>query len=238
MHLQLVAKRFPGADQDTLAEIDLSLSTGSFLALLGPSGVGKTTLLRILAGLDTEYRGECTRVSGGVGYLFQEPRLMPWLSAEENVALVVNGDRHRAREALAAVQLVDAIRFYPHQLSGGMQRRVALARAIVSEPKVLLLDEPFVSLDQPGAQQLQALLLEYWQRERPCILLVSHNLLEAISLADELLFLGGSPASVIHRQPLGLERPRGVTDAAVIAERDKLLASYPQLLSGGLSGVD
>ena len=240
MLLELDEKRFPGADDAILADIEVDLEAGDFVALLGPSGVGKTTLLRILAGLDSDYSGHCTGTGGGsaTGFLFQEPRLMPWLTAEQNVALVVGGNRDAARQALLRVKMEDAAALYPRQLSGGMQRRVALARAIVHEPKLLLLDEPFVSLDQPAAESLQDLLLEYWRQARPTVVLVSHNLDEAIRLADRLLFLGGAPAGVIHACPVELVRERHDDPLAVREHRERLLAAHPGLLSGTLGQLE
>ena len=159
---------------------------------------------------------------------------MPWMTALQNVALVVDGDRKRAVEALEAVALGEAVDRYPHQLSGGMQRRVALARAIVHRPQVMLLDEPFVSLDRPNAEQLQELLLAYWAEEAPTVVLVSHDLDEALVLADRLVFLGGNPATPVLDEPVGLERPRAPGSTALIARREALLAANPALLSGTL----
>ena len=229
-------KRFGVDSPPVLGELRLDVGEGGFTALLGPSGSGKTTILRLLAGLDDEFEGE-RQTKGAkprVGFLFQEARLMPWLTALENVALVVAGDRDRAQEALASVSLDDAQKLYPHQLSGGMQRRVALARAIVGRPELLLLDEPFVSLDQPNTQLLQELLLAYWVRERPAIVLVSHDLDEALTLADRVLFLGGSPARVVLDEVVDLDRPRGASSPGVRKCRETLLSAHPGLLSGVL----
>jgi NitT/TauT family transport system ATP-binding protein len=130
--------------------------------------------------------------------------------------------------------MLDAAALYPRQLSGGMQRRVALARAIVHRPRLLLLDEPFVSLDQPSVMELHELLRAYWEREAPTVLMVSHSLDESIALAQRLLFLGGAPATLIHEYSVALPATRTVADEAVRRVRERLLEAQPALLSGRL----
>lgn len=235
IRLDVEEKRFGGGDP-VLGSLSLALPDGEFIALLGPSGAGKTTLLRMLAGLDEDYRGSL--VADGpdpgrtrLGYLFQEARLMPWLTALQNLVLVT-GDEVRARAALASVGLGAVADRYPHQLSGGMQRRVALARAVVCEPRLLLLDEPFVSLDQPNAAALRGQLLEHWRQSRPTVVLVSHDLDEALELADRVVFLGGHPATVVHEEPVTLKRPREARGDALSALRGRLLERHPELLRG------
>lgn len=234
IRLILREKRFATVPEPVLAGIDVAVTPGEFVALLGPSGAGKTTILRVLAGLDRAFAGSVDTGGLRLGYLFQEVRLMPWLTAIQNVALVAGGDRRRAAEALADVSLEGSADCFPHQLSGGMQRRVALARAIAHEPQLLLLDEPFVSLDRPAAEQLHDLLLRYWVRAKPTIVLVSHNLDEALALADRVLFLGGHPATVVHEASIALPRPRCERGTAVAELRDALLATNPHLLSGSV----
>jgi NitT/TauT family transport system ATP-binding protein len=234
IRLEVEEKRF-GSDV-VLGRLSLHLPDGEFIALLGPSGAGKTTLLRMLAGLDRDFRGELVTDSEAAqgpacGFLFQEARLMPWLTALKNLALVT-GDEERARAALASVGLAEAADRYPHQLSGGMQRRVALARAVVCEPRLLLLDEPFVSLDQPNAATLRGQLLEHWRQSRPTVVLVSHDLDEALELADRIVFLGGRPATVVHEEPVTLTRPRDSRDATLSGLRRRLLERHPELLRG------
>jgi NitT/TauT family transport system ATP-binding protein len=230
IRLRLRAKAFDAVP--VLGAIDITLARGEVLALLGPSGAGKTTLLRILAGLEEDFDGEVLRGDSTIrmGYLFQEARLMPWLTAEQNVALVVGGDRRRACDALEAVGLGDTVGRFPHQLSGGMQRRVALARALVVEPDLLLLDEAFVSLDEPTALELKRRLLVYCERAAPALVLVSHDLGEALALADRICFLGGSPARIVHSLDVSLAHPR--PDGALRELRKGLFEDYPQILSG------
>jgi len=173
-----------------LRDFRLQAQPGEFVAIVGPSGAGKSTLLKIISGLDSAYAGQVQLpAQSQVGFMFQEPRLMPWLTVEQNLMLV-NKTLTGARltEALNRVGLKDCATLYPGQLSGGMQRRVALVRAFSVSPQLLLMDEPFQSLDAPNAEQLRAYLLELWQATRPTVLFVTHNLSEALSLADRVVF--------------------------------------------------
>jgi NitT/TauT family transport system ATP-binding protein len=228
-----------------LRDLSLAVATGEFVCLVGPSGSGKSTLLTLVGGLDTELGGSI-RIGGEapasprqrVGFMFQEPRLMPWLTVLDNVRLVLD-DRlpadaadARARELLTAMELGDVLDAYPNTLSGGMQRRVALARAFVIEPQLLLMDEPFVSLDAPTAQRLRTMLATLWQRQRTTVLFVTHDLREALSLADRVCFLSPAPGRIIHELPIDLPRPRQPQDAAVSALYERLMQAHPDLLAG------
>jgi len=240
--LEVTEKRYRQAPRPAIAGLTLAAARGEFLALVGPSGCGKSTLLAILAGLDRDYQGSVrfSRDGTGIlqprlGFIFQEPRLMPWLSARENLLLVLQGWPDalvRAREALAAVGLAEWEAAYPGQLSGGMQRRVALARAFCVEPEVLLLDEPFVSLDAPTANSLRKLLAALWHAQRPTVVFVTHALREALALADRVQFLSAGPARVVLDLPVTLPRPRMPEDPAVSALQQRLLADHPELLEG------
>ncbi|MGO8918860.1 MAG: ABC transporter ATP-binding protein [Stellaceae bacterium] len=231
------AYRRDGVDTVALAGLDFAVPAGQFTCILGPSGCGKTTLLSIIAGLDRAYDGSVRRAAGGesLGMVFQTPRLMPWLSVRENVRLALQpppaGDG-RAEELLREMRLDAFLDAFPRQLSGGQQRRVALARAFVNDPGLLLLDEPFQSLDAPTAQHLRELLLALWARRRPTILFVTHDLREALSLGDRVLFLSAGPGRLVLDLPLDMPRPRGPESAAVEAMRKRLLESYPDLLRG------
>jgi ABC-type nitrate/sulfonate/bicarbonate transport system ATPase subunit len=218
--------------------LDFAVPAGQFTCIVGPSGCGKTTLLSIIAGLDRAYDGDIGRdgrTGGRLGMVFQTPRLMPWLSVRDNVRLALEPPPRgegRAEELLREMQLGSHLDAFPKQLSGGQQRRVALARAFVTDPDLLLLDEPFQSLDAPTAQLLRELLLALWARRRPTILFVTHDLREALSLGDRVLFLSRGPGRVVLDLPLDSPRPRGPESAAVEALRKRLLESYPDLLSG------
>jgi NitT/TauT family transport system ATP-binding protein len=165
--------------------------------------------------------------------MFQEPRLMPWLTVAQNLSLVDKAANDLTlTQSLSKVGLKDCAHLYPNQLSGGMQRRVALLRAFSVAPQLLLMDEPFQSLDAPTADQLRTHLLDLWQDTKPTVLFVTHNLQEALALADRVLFLSAGPSRIALDLPLELPRPRGVDSPAVLAMAQQLLQRYPDLLKG------
>ena len=228
-----IRKRY--GDLPVIGGLDLDVAPSEIVAVVGPSGCGKSTLLRLIAGLDTHYRGEILvadeKVCGphpAVGLVFQEPRLFPWLDVEHNVAFGLRErDNTRARElvaaALEAVELTQFARALPKELSGGMAQRVALARALVTEPQVLLLDEPFSALDAFTRMRLQDHLLTAWTRYRPTLLLVTHDLDEAVYLADRVVLLGERPGRVVDVIPVAPKRPRDRRDPTLAALRVALL---------------
>jgi ABC-type nitrate/sulfonate/bicarbonate transport system ATPase subunit len=197
-----------GGSLHVLGELAFRLEAGEVAALVGPSGCGKTTLLRIVAGLDRDFEGSVTLPAHGtLGMVFQEPRLLPWRSVEQNVRLAAPRATDAAIDALFETLGLTAHRtLYPGELSLGLARRVALARAFAVEPDLLLLDEPFVSLDDALAARLREELAELVNRRPITTLLVTHNVDEAIGLADRLLLLSASPARVLAEMPV--ERPR------------------------------
>jgi ABC-type nitrate/sulfonate/bicarbonate transport system ATPase subunit len=209
-------KAYRAATGGTLRVIDgmtFSLGKGEVGALVGPSGCGKTTLLRIIAGLDTDYEGEVHLPDHGrLGMVFQEPRLLPWRTLEQNVRLAapqVTDDE--LTTLFAALGLSAHRQHFPGELSLGLARRVALARAFAVNPNLLLLDEPFVSLDDALAARLRDELAELVNRRPVTTLLVTHDVDEAIGLADRLLLLSVSPARVLAEVPVA--RPRGAHTA-------------------------
>lgn len=190
-------------------DLHLTVEPHGFVVLLGPSGIGKTTLLNIVAGLDGDYRGSVTFTSPKprIAYAFQNPRLLPWRTVLENVMLpLASGGANlaRARTMLAEVGLADAADAYPERLSLGQQRRVALARAFVIEPDVLLMDEPFVSLDEAGAARLRTLLRMLLKRRPATVMFVTHNSREAVELANRIVLLDGTPAHIVRDVPVAL----------------------------------
>ena len=190
--------------------VSLSIEPGAFVALVGPSGCGKTTLLRMIGGLDRPDAGSIRRTEGASSFCFQEPRLLPWRSALENVALPLQlagaPDRDAAREALRRVGLGDALERRPDQLSGGMRMRVALARTLVTRPRLVLLDEPFSSLDEVTRQELGEDLHALWGEDRFTAVLVTHSIAEAVFLATTCVVFSPRPARVLHVEPIDLPR--------------------------------
>ena len=230
LKLEIRAKRF--GERDAIRDLSLEAAAGEFVALVGPSGCGKTTALTIAAGLDrafdgsVDYGGHLGGRDPVLGYVFQNPRLLPWRTVRQNVALVLpkplrgNG---LVDEWLAAMGLSEVADQYPTRLSVGMARRVALARAFAVQPDLLLMDEPFVSLDELTAQRLRALLADTLERRPATVLFVTHNLREAIQLADRILVMAPSPTRVVAEVPVPLPRPAR-DDAMVETFRAELLA--------------
>ncbi|MEK0083856.1 ABC transporter ATP-binding protein [Benzoatithermus flavus] len=234
-----IAKRFANG-YEALSQVSLSLRAGEILAVVGASGCGKSTLLRLVAGLETPSAGvillDGERLSGPsprIGVVFQEPRLMPWLKLVSNVAFglprrLPKAERMRlARAALARVGLARFEDALPKTLSGGMAQRAAIARALVTRPPVLLLDEPFSALDALTRQALQEELLRLWAEDRPTMVLVTHDLDEALYLADRVVVLGGHPGRVRLELEVSLPRPRPRDGTALAALRERLFAELP-----------
>jgi ABC-type nitrate/sulfonate/bicarbonate transport system ATPase subunit len=206
-----------GDNLHVLGELNFSLANGEVAALVGPSGCGKTTLLRIIAGLDRDYQGTVRLPAHcRLGMVFQEPRLLPWRSVEANVRLAAPQATDATLEALFQTLGLAAHRgHYPGELSLGLARRVALARAFAVDPDLLVLDEPFVSLDAALAERLRSELVELVTRRPVTTLLVTHDVEEAIGLADRLLVMSASPARIVAEVPV--MRPRGAHTAEEIA---------------------
>ena len=197
-----------GGKLHVLGELALSLDSGKVAALVGPSGCGKTTLLRIVAGLDHDFEGSVTLPAHGMlGMVFQEPRLLPWRTVEQNVRLAAPHARDDELQVLfATLGLATHRDHYPGELTLGLARRVALARAFAVKPDLLLLDEPFVSLDNLLAARLREELAELVKQRPLTTLLVTHNVEEAIDLADRLYLLSASPARVLADVPIAMPR--------------------------------
>ena len=203
LHIESKFFRNPeGNQRQILGRIDLTLGRREVVAVVGPSGCGKTTLLRIASGLDHAFTGSLSWAGGKtprIGTVFQEPRLLPWRTVRQNLLLAQRNENPAlADDLLRTLDLASFQHAYPSTLSLGMARRAAIARAFAIEPELVLLDEPFVSLDPAMARRSQALLLAAW-RERPtAALLVTHDHAEAAALADRILILGGCPAEVVE----------------------------------------
>jgi sulfonate transport system ATP-binding protein len=215
-----LSRRF--GDRAVLDDLDLDIAPGEFVALIGRSGSGKSTLLRALAGLDQEVTGQVS-VAGPVSVAFQEPRLVPWKRVLDNVELGLrtSDPQAAARTALAEVGLTERGPAWPATLSGGEAQRASLARALVREPRLLLLDEPFSALDALTRITMHRLVVSLWERHKPAVLLVTHDVDEALALADRVLVLGDG--RIAHSSPITIPRPRVRDHPDLVALRLRLL---------------
>ncbi|MFN3865446.1 MAG: ABC transporter ATP-binding protein [Demequina sp.] len=231
--LRGVSQAFTGSGGGRLAldGVDLEVAAGEFVCLVGPSGCGKSTMLDLLAGHTRPARGDVS-VAGstvrGPGpdrvMVFQEHALFPWLSVKDNVAFGLKNAGVPASERdetvalwLSKVGLTDAAALHPHQLSGGMRQRAALARAFAMRPQVLLMDEPFSALDAPSRDRLHVELQELWAETGVTIVFVTHNVREAVALGDRVIVLSSGPGRIIGDVPITLHRPRVVESERVVA---------------------
>jgi sulfonate transport system ATP-binding protein len=231
--IQISYKAFAGSKGTLLAlkDILLTIDPGEFVCVVGGSGCGKTTLLRIIAGLETEYEGavcldgkQLTGTGLDRGVVFQEHRLLSWLTVHDNVAFALAGLPldERTRDIRHYISLVGLDEFeyeYPHQLSGGMSQRVAIARALVGRPEVLLLDEPFASLDALTRMRMQQEILRIWEAERTTVVLVTHDIEEAVYLADRIVIMSPQPGTISNILLVPLPRPRDRTDQGFVRVR-------------------
>ena len=239
VNINIAKKSFPAVSQASehiaIADFKLTIRSNEFVCLVGPSGCGKTTLLNIIAGLDQGFDGEILVGPSGtqpkIGYVFQNPRLLPWRTVRENVELVL--ERFQNAELidylLEVMQLTQFQHVYPERLSLGMSRRVALIRAFAVNPDLLLMDEPFVSLDAPTARQVRESLLVLWQERPHTVLFVTHDLREAIALADRLVFLSAAPMGFVTEIKVPIARDDRNNEQAIEAFRQQLLNDYPTI---------
>ncbi len=202
-----------------LDRVSLAVNDGEFVSIVGPSGCGKSTMLNVIAGLLSPAEGG-TRVAGiegsgpgsRIGYMFQKDTLLPWATALENVCLPMDvkgaRDWHKARALMQLVDLAGFEAHYPRQLSGGMRKRVQLARLLAQDPEVLLMDEPFGALDAQTRLIIQEEFLKIWERQRKTVLFVTHDLQEAIALSDKVVLISARPGRVKATYPVDLPRPR------------------------------
>jgi ABC-type nitrate/sulfonate/bicarbonate transport system ATPase subunit len=249
LSVSAISKTFPAPDnpqlrQLALDKVSLSLASGELVSLIGPSGCGKSTLLRLIAGLDTADSGELligsqpiTGPSAERGLVFQDPNLFPWLTVRRNIqaGLVARGVlRERQKEVEDFMALVGLDQFagaYPHHLSGGMAQRAALARALINHPKVLLLDEPLGALDAFTRMRMQDEVLRLWERRRTTMLLVTHDIDEAIYMSDRIVIMTPRPGRIDRIIDIVIERPRDRTAPAFLEFRREILESLH--LAGG-----
>ena len=233
-------KSFAAANHGTktiLENVNLRITSNELVVITGPSGCGKTTLLNIIANIDTDYEGnvkllETQNSQVPVSYVFQNPVLLPWRTVRENLTLSIESpDEHVAEldSLLQSMGLEDVKDKFPRQISLGMARRVSLARAFAVRAPLLLMDEPFVSLDEPTAERLRDLLLSQLAGRDMAVLFVTHNLREALFLADRLVILSQEPATVVEEitlRPLG----RGRNQTAIEHLRNEIISKHPEIL--------
>jgi len=241
LRIREVSKSFPAPDDPlthrlTLSNISLSLAAGELVSLIGPSGCGKSTLLRLIAGLDSPDSGELlvgsepiTSPNAERGLVFQDPNLFPWLTVRRNIqaGLVARGvlreKRDEVDEFMRLVGLEVFANAYPHHLSGGMAQRAALARALINHPKVLLLDEPLGALDAFTRMRMQDEVLRLWQAHRTTMLLVTHDIDEAIYMSDRIMIMSPRPGKIEQTISVGLDRPRQRTSEDFLRLRGDIL---------------
>jgi sulfonate transport system ATP-binding protein len=248
LHIHGLAKRYAstqakGGTLQVLQGIDLQVPAGEFLSIVGASGCGKSTLLRLVLGLDDAYEGRIeldgqaiTGTSLDRGIVFQDHRLFPWLNVEQNIAVGLRNapisakeKRDRVAEHVALVGLEGFEKSWPHQISGGMAQRVAIARGLVNRPRVLLLDEPFGALDALTRSRLQGELQRIWQKEKITMLLVTHDVEEAVFLGDRVVVMQPHPGRIRRIVDVNLPHPRSRSDPRFIALRDDVLSDFLDL---------
>lgn len=226
IQLERLGYRFPGAASPIFQDLDFNIGEGEFVALVGGSGVGKSTLLRNVAGLVAPTAGrvrapsERARGSRSTAFVFQDTRLLPWRRIRANVGyglagLGLNRGEYRERidEVLSLIGMRDLADRWPHEISGGQAQRVGLARALAVRPRVLLMDEPFSAVDALTRNRLQDELIDIWQRLGMAVLFVTHDIQEAVYLADRVRVLRGAPAGIVFDEPVPRPRPRERNDA-------------------------
>lgn len=244
--VSITDKRFGG--RSVLSQVGFSVGRGEIVSLVGPSGCGKSTLLRIVGGLDTDYQGRVQVLGRAprlhvreIGFVFQEPRLLPWLTVAQNVGfeLGAKGARDpRVHDLLVEVGLEDSAGLYPKALSGGMAQRAAIARALFSQPQLLLLDEPFSALDAFTRVRLQDLLLSVAARHGATLLMVTHDIDEAVYLSDRIVIMPPQPAGGVSGViSVALPRPRDRHDPAMVRLRAETLDVMDRLMGKSKSAA-
>ncbi|WP_020496399.1 ABC transporter ATP-binding protein [Sciscionella marina] len=252
IELRGATKRFPtgtGGIHTVVRELSMSVDSGEFVAVVGPTGCGKSTTLSLVSGLEPASAGAVsvrgapvTGIPDGIGYMFQTDAVLPWRSVLDNVA---TGPRYRgtgkreareqARDWVARVGLAGFENYYPHQLSGGMRKRVALAQVLVTSPSIMLMDEPFSALDVQTRALMQGELLRLWEGTGAAVVFVTHDLDEAIALADKVVVMTAAPATVKAEFRIELDRPRDVEQLRITEE---FLAIYRKVWSSLSEEVD
>jgi ABC-type nitrate/sulfonate/bicarbonate transport system ATPase subunit len=245
-HLQKTFAQNNGAALTVIQDLNLDVAAGEFVCLLGPSGCGKSTLLSMIGNVDAPTKGEIY-VNGEllrpgstaprIGFVFQSPRLVPWKTTWSNVRFSLETDGtiprsewdDRVGETLELVGVAGFKDAYPSQLSGGMQTRVAIARALAIRPEIILMDEPFSSLDEITGRRMRAELLDIWERVRPTVVFITHDMLEAVFLAERVVLLTPRPMSVYATFDIDVPRPRSYMDEALFEVQREVLATFERM---------
>ena len=241
INIEIKKKIFPLKTQNKQSQnlifknLNFTIKKGQFVSFFGPSGCGKTTLLNIISGLDKDFDGSVQTykdaTNSNISYMFQAPRLFPWLTAIENIKYPIKKRKNCEKIALELIKKIGLEKYknqYPNKLSGGMQRRIALARAFAPNPDILLLDEPFISIDKKVSNLLRKLLVKLWKKYKPIIIFVTHDLDEAIELADRICFLSNLPSKILLDYEINLRRPRN-QDSKNFKTLKRLLSSTTSL---------
>lgn len=237
-----------GKPKQILKNINLNIDNGEFICLLGPSGCGKSTILNMISGLDKDYAGdvfiEGKKVNKdssdslkNMSYLFQEPRLLPWMTVEKNICFALQcagfpkseWDK-RTQKYLDMVNLGNTRKQYINQLSGGMQHRVAIARAFAVKPDILLMDEPFSALDELTARNLRKSLLSIWRKDKKTVVFVTHNAMEATFLADRILMFKANPGEIEEDMKIDVKRPRDIESEELFLKNREVVARFLEII--------
>ena len=235
---------------EVLKNVNIEIKSKEFVCIVGPSGCGKTTLMNIIGGLTPYNDNEEIKTTNNsikedsfnsikedsFGYVFQTSRLLPWLTVKENIELVCKSNKNPDKDInhlLSEFDLLEFSNYYPKAISGGMRRRVSLVRALINNPEVLLMDEPFVSLDQPTAENLYKVLIEYWKKKPIKVIFITHNLKEALLLSDRILFFSKRPATIVYDYKVKSKRGNLKMDNKDIQkEYESLNKKFPSILKG------
>lgn len=231
INIKIDEKKFNG--NIIIKNLNINVNKAEFLSIIGPSGCGKTTLLNIVASLDKDFIGSINGDLSNISFMFQDHRLLPWLSVKENL-LLISKDKNldEIKRLLKLVGLEECLDVYPNKLSGGMARRVAIVRTFLNKPKLILLDEPFTSLDYPTAMELKKEFIKFCSEYKPTVILVTHDISEAILLSNRILFLGKNPTKEIFQYQN--KNNQEFNQKQIDEIKNEILEHYPKILEGVL----
>lgn len=239
LNININSKKYQ--DNKIIDNLKLEVNDNEFISIIGPSGCGKTSLLNMILNIDNDYLGSILfnkeNISkSNIGVMFQDSRIIPWLTVFENIMLVsIAKDEEVIIQSLIEVGLESYINSYAKELSGGMQRRVALVRAFINKPDVLLLDEPFISLDYPTAQSLRSDFMKFYNKYKPTVVFITHDLKEAISLSQRIIFLDSKPMKIILDFENRNDFSSNLESLEIEKVKEDILLMYPKILSGIVS---